>query len=194
MSAYSELRLLARQLSIQDAMRVAGSEVARRLLDRHKTFSYAQNGEDLIIDNILGLRSPGRYVDVGCNHPIQWSNTYRLYLSGWTGLAIDANPAYAAAFRASRPRDQFINACVSDKVGDATLRIYRDPFLTSLTEHKVFDSPSQYAIETTQTVHTRTLDEILAASNFAPQFDLLSIDVEFHDQGKHTLSTAVHSS
>jgi hypothetical protein len=31
-------------------------------------------------------------------------------------------------------------------------------------------------------VHTRTLDEILAASNFAPQFDLLSIDVEFHDQ------------
>jgi FkbM family methyltransferase len=181
MPNYAKLLLLARQLPLRDAFRVGCTEIARWLLDRHKTVSYAQNGEDLIIDGLLRPGASGRYVDVGCNHPIQRSNTYRLYQRGWTGLAIDANLAFATEFAKLRPNDRFINVCVSDLETDATLRIYRDHLLSSLGSKKAFDSPTQYALESEQTVRTRTLNDILASCNFAPQFELLSIDAEFHD-------------
>src|SRR5262249_52403259 len=101
----AKLLPLAQQLPLRDALRVGCAEFARRLLDRHKTFSYAQNGEDLIIDVLLGRKSVGRYVDVGCNHPVRLSNTYRLYLRGWTGLAIDANSTFEKEFVRRRPND-----------------------------------------------------------------------------------------
>lgn len=55
--------------------------------------SYAQFGEDRVIDNLLGGIQQGFYVDIGCNMPIGCSNTWKLYLRGWGGIAIDGNSA-----------------------------------------------------------------------------------------------------
>lgn len=38
--------------------------------------SFSQEGEDLIVHNILYERENGFYVDVGAHHPLRFSNTY----------------------------------------------------------------------------------------------------------------------
>ena len=49
--------------------------------------SYSQLGEDLVILNHLewlgkNIKSPGFYVDIGAFHPLDGSNTYKLYRNG----------------------------------------------------------------------------------------------------------------
>ena len=40
------------------------------------------------LKNITHLNN-GIYIDVGCNHPIKFNNTYLLYKRGWSGINID---------------------------------------------------------------------------------------------------------
>ena len=60
---------------------------------RHKAFkkrkTYSQNQEDLFIDNYFKDKKDGFYLDVGCYHPIKFSNTALLYNRGWQGINID---------------------------------------------------------------------------------------------------------
>ena len=56
--------------------------------------SYSQLGEDLVILNHLerlgkNIKSPGFYVDIGAFHPLDGSNTYKLYRNGSSGVVID---------------------------------------------------------------------------------------------------------
>lgn len=55
---------------------------------------YSQQGEDEWIATNLSLPENGFYVDIGCAHPVQTSNTGFLRDKGWRGLAIDGNPAW----------------------------------------------------------------------------------------------------
>ena len=52
---------------------------------------YGQNREDEWIDKNLPLPDKGFYVDIGCEHPFNHSNTAFLRDRGWKGLAIDGN-------------------------------------------------------------------------------------------------------
>jgi FkbM family methyltransferase len=72
--------------------------------------SYAQAGEDRILDYILNQKQEGVYIDIGSNHPILNSITYLFYLRGWQGLCIDPNPTMIALANKLRPRDK--NLCV----------------------------------------------------------------------------------
>ena len=51
--------------------------------------SYSISGVDLIIDRIFKKKKTGVYIDIGCNHPIKYNNTYLLYKRGWNGINID---------------------------------------------------------------------------------------------------------
>ena len=50
--------------------------------------SYAQEGEDLLLERILGKQGKGFYVDVGAHHPVRFSNTFLFYKRGWRGINI----------------------------------------------------------------------------------------------------------
>lgn len=57
-------------------------EIVKRLLKRfgppflfYKK-SYAQEGEDLVVNRLLEGKKDGFYVDVGAHHPYRFSNTY----------------------------------------------------------------------------------------------------------------------
>jgi len=76
--------------------------------------SYAQNGEDVILNRVLGNITAGSYVEVGANHPRIDSISRSFYERGWSGLEIDPNPTFAALFREERPRDFFIEAAITD--------------------------------------------------------------------------------
>jgi len=56
---------------------------------------FSEDGCDKWIAENLQLPDRGFYVDAGCAHPWRYSQTAFLRNRGWTGLAIDGNPAYA---------------------------------------------------------------------------------------------------
>ena len=82
--------------------------------------SFSQFGEDHALLRLLKPRSTGTYVDVGANEPLEGSNTAFLYSLGWTGLAIDANPAFAPKFRKARPQDTFLTMGVALEPAELT--------------------------------------------------------------------------
>lgn len=75
--------------------------------------SYAQNGEDVVLQRALGHVGRGTYVDVGANHPVIDSVTHALVLSGWTGIDVEPVPAFATRLRAARPDNHVVEALVS---------------------------------------------------------------------------------
>ena len=44
----------------------------------------------------------GKFLDVGANHPIDWSNTYELEQHGWVGFLFENEPNAAAMLRKGR--------------------------------------------------------------------------------------------
>ena len=59
-----------------------------RALKKRKT--YSQHREDLFIDDYFKDKENGFYLDIGCYHPIKYSNTALLFNRGWKGINIDA--------------------------------------------------------------------------------------------------------
>ena len=58
---------------------------------RYVKKSYSISGVDLVIDRIFRNKKKGVYIDIGCNHPIKYNNTYLLYKNGWAGINFDIN-------------------------------------------------------------------------------------------------------
>ena len=51
--------------------------------------SYSISNVDLILERIFSKIKNGIYIDIGCNHPIKYNNTYLLHKKGWKGINID---------------------------------------------------------------------------------------------------------
>jgi len=83
-----------------------------------KRKSYSQFKEDIFIQNFFKNNLDGVYVDIGCYHPIKYSNTALLYNRGWSGYNIDINKASIDLFKIARPNDINLNYCLSSQVGE----------------------------------------------------------------------------
>ena len=76
--------------------------------------SHSQQGEDLIVESILGylgITKPS-YLDVGAADPIRINNTYLFYRKGCRGVLVEPNPAYCRRLTAARPGDKVLNVGV----------------------------------------------------------------------------------
>lgn len=62
--------------------RLLSDKVSRMEMAYGKTYSFAQFGEDLFIDNYFDMKDAGCYIDVGAFHPFNISNTYMFYKRG----------------------------------------------------------------------------------------------------------------
>ncbi|MCE9563400.1 MAG: FkbM family methyltransferase [Planctomycetes bacterium] len=69
--------------------------------------SFAQSGEDLIVNHIfVSLRLVVRsYLDIGAWEPIKSNNTYWFYRNGARGVLVEPNPDLTARLRDARPKD-----------------------------------------------------------------------------------------
>jgi FkbM family methyltransferase len=82
--------------------------------------SWSQFGEDLLLSHLLGQeQTNGFYIDVGCFHPVRYSNTYLFYRRNWRGLCIDPSPIAGAQWQRYRSRDTVITAAVGQARGEA---------------------------------------------------------------------------
>lgn len=75
---------------------------------------FSEDGCDAWLAQSGLLPSTGIYVDAGCAHPWRYSQTAFLRNRGWTGLAIDGDPAYAPEWEGIT-NAKFVNAVLSDK-------------------------------------------------------------------------------
>jgi len=143
--------------------------------------SFAQEGEDLILSRFIGEKKGGFYVDVGAHHPVRYSNTYLFYLRGWQGVNVDAMPGSMEPFRRLRPRDQNIEAAVSNSQRSLTYFAFNDPAMNTCDPNiaRQRDGLEHYRVIETRTIQPESLGALLR-NHLAPgqHVDFLSVDVE----------------
>ena len=76
--------------------------------------SYSMFGEDLKIKDFFKRKKKGIYVDIGCYHPLDGSNTYLLYKKGWSGINVDVNKTSIELFNIARKKDINLNIAISN--------------------------------------------------------------------------------
>jgi FkbM family methyltransferase len=147
------------------------------------TMSYSMCGEDLFLKRIFGKNNrSGFYVDIGCNNPIQKSNTFKLYLKDWNGICADGNAALIKKFRKIRRRDICLHAIVSDHCREMVF--YQDD-----TNHELSSVDTGLGTELKANnknlrevkLMSTTLEDIFNQHLGSRKIDLLCVDVEHHD-------------
>ena len=162
---------------------------------RHKCFlsrkQYSQWGEDLIIKEFFKGKKVGVYFDVGCFHPIMYSNTCALFKKGWHGVNIDINPTSVDLFNIVRPND--LNLCTTIDENSKEFKIFFDHSfspLNTLDESFYKDLKKSsfekfkkegFASGIEKKIKSKTIDEILKMFEPYDKVDFLNIDVEGMD-------------
>lgn len=142
--------------------------------------SHAQNREDVVLWRALGHLTDGVYIDVGANDPSEDSVTRSFYDRGWTGIAIEPGPLFAAKFRAERPLDVVVEAVVTDSVDQTlTLHMINETGLSTLVD-SIGQRHSETGFDVIDIeVAARRLDDVIAASRYAAgDIHFMSIDTE----------------
>ena len=153
---------------------------------RNKCFlnksQYSQWGEDIFISDYFKNKSDGIYFDVGCFHPIMYSNTCLLHKKGWSGINIDINPTSIDLFNIIRPKD--INLCTTIDDKKKEYKVYFDhPFSPINTLDKEYYNSFKdkfFKEGSSITIKSKSIDEILNPSKIK-NINFLNIDVEGMD-------------
>ncbi len=152
-----------------------------RVVDPWARLSYAQEGEDVLLDRLLAKQEKGFYVDVGAHHPKRFSNTHYFHMRGWRGINIEPNPTVHDLFRKMRSRDVNLQLGISDQPGELLYYEFDDPALNTFDEQlmRERESNTPYRVITTQRIKVELLATVLAAHLPPGQpIDFLSVDVE----------------
>ena len=139
-----------------------------------KRNTYSQWGEDLIIEKYF-QNKVGKYVDIGCFHPIRHSNTCLLYNKGWSGINIDLNPTSIDLFNIVRKKDINILATLSDKSNKEVNIFFEHSFssLNSLHKENFKSNKKNYTVKKS---YTKRFSDLINSN-----FDFLNIDCEGED-------------
>lgn len=149
--------------------------------EKYSKKSYSASAVDLVIARIFRNQKKGFYIDIGCNHPIKFSNTYLLYKKGWRGINIDADKESIVQFNKFRPDDVNINIGISSKKSLENFYVYHsrsalNTFNYDLTKKR------KAKIKNIKKAQVNTLNNVIDNSKFnRKKFDLLSIDIENYE-------------
>ena len=139
-----------------------------------KRKTYSQWGEDLVIEKYFQNKI-GKYVDIGCFHPIKYNNTLLLYEKGWTGINIDLNQTSIDLFNIVRKDDLNILACLSDKEEETV--VYFDNKFSALNSiYK--NNLNKFNIRDFKKIKVKTK---IFSNLVKDNFDFLNIDCEGND-------------
>lgn len=143
--------------------------------------SYAQEGEDIILNRFLAYQHKGFYVDIGAHHPTRFSNTYLFYKKGWSGINIDAMPGSMAEFQKLRPRDINIEIPISAKKQELKYFVFNEPALNTFSpsKAKAVAELENYELINSIDIETFPLSDVL--DQYLPPaqgIDFLTIDAE----------------
>ena len=139
--------------------------------------SYSMFGEDLVISKIFKNKKKGIYVDVGCYHPIEGSNTYLLFKKGWNGINIDLNKTSIDLFDKARSGDINLNLAISNK--SKKIKYYFRKKINMLnTINQNFAKNYFLKGFKTSYIQSQTLNYILKKFKYSQKIDFLNLDIE----------------
>jgi len=164
----------------RELRKVLGYQEPEKLLND----SYAQEGEDMILDRIFEGKHGGFFIDVGAHHPIRFSNTYKFYRKDWRGINIDAMPGSMDIFAKIRPLDINLETPVSDKEETLPFYVFNEPALNTFSNEVAAERSKkpEYQVVNIFNITTKTLASIL--EEYLPEnkrIDFLTIDAEGFD-------------
>jgi len=149
--------------------------------ERYTKKSYSLSNVDLIINYLFKNINKGVYIDVGCNHPIKFNNTYLLYKRGWSGINIDSDFDSIKLFNKFRSNDFNVRNIVSNDESVKKLYYYHKRSALNTLSKDLVDSraskPSKIIEE-----KSVTLNKIIEDSPYHnSKINLLSVDIENHE-------------
>ncbi len=153
------------------------SDEVQAFAARYGPGRHSEHAEEWLVRDFFQDRRGGVFVDVGANHPRQFSNTYYLETAlGWSGVAVEPLREFEPMYAELRPRTRFRAFFVSD-VSDATAKMYvlDDNSLVS-SQTKAF---TERYLGTSQerVVPTITLTDLLEKEGLS-RIDFLNMDIE----------------
>lgn len=184
-------RKLAQAALVQrHVSRHPGLKVINGDSNRLKGF-YSQDGQDAFVYSEFfpffeNEKIPKLFVDIGCNHPVQYSNSYFFEKHlGFKCIAVDPLPTYASLWSELRRSSRFHQVALGSAPSTAKLLMPRDPkvkageshsadmFSTLLNETSKVDSGKFQQVD----VPVVTAAALLDQENISA-VGILSIDVE----------------
>ena len=155
--------------------------IEKKYYDKYVKKSYSISNVDLVIDRMFASKNNGIYVDVGCNHPIKFNNTYLLYKRGWSGINIDLDSKSIKEFKKYRPKDYSVKKIVSNDKEMKDIYIYHERSAINTLSKDLVNYRKNKPKEVFKDRST-TLNQIIDESPFKEKkINLISIDIENHE-------------
>jgi len=149
---------------------------------RYSKQSFSISNVDLIIERIFQKKNKGIYIDVGCNHPIKYNNTYLLYKKGWNGLNIDLDQESINQFNKLRKRDTNIQALITEEDNEEKDLFFYHERSAINTISKDLANKRSNKFKKIKKIKGISLNSIIENSKFKDsKIDLLSIDIENYE-------------
>ena len=149
--------------------------------EKYSKKSYSISNVDLIIDRMFSNLNNGIYIDVGCNHPIKFNNTYLLYKRGWSGINIDLDSKSINEFKKFRPNDYNIKKIVSNNDEIKEIYLYHERSAINTLSKELVNSRKNKPKKIIKEKST-TLNKIIDESPFKnKKINLISIDIENYE-------------
>lgn len=145
--------------------------------------SYAQCGEDLIID-FLALKFGWKnfsYLDIGTNHPKKFNNTYLFYKKGNRGVCVEPDKNLVKSINASRGEDIVLNVGLSsgeESIADFYIMSVDTLNTFSKEDAEKLDKEGIYTIKEVVKVPLKNINNIISETFKGRTPNLVSIDVE----------------
>lgn len=141
-------------------------------------YTYAQNGEDVILQRVFRHIENGFYVDVGAQDPVVDSVTKAFYELGWHGVNIEPASTYLDLLKLDRPRDLNLGVIVSDAAGIASFFRIPDTGLSTTQPHLAEKAAQTHGFAVyPELIPSLTLSQILQSTGPA-EIHFLKVDVE----------------
>ena len=145
--------------------------------------SFSQDSEDDIVEKIFWGKQKGFFVDIGAHHPVDYSNTYKFYLKGWTGINIDPRPDIMLEFDKIRPNDVNLEIAIGDQKGEKDFYMFDQAGVNTFIKEIAFGRNllNGFKYIETRKVRTDTLINVFDKFVGAQKIDFLNIDVEGYE-------------
>jgi FkbM family methyltransferase len=152
---------------------------------KYQQISYAQSGEDLIVNFIfscLHIDKPS-FIDIGAHHPFYLSNTAFFYNKGCRGINIEPNPYLIRAFNKFRRKDINLNIGISDNNEELIYYIMSPPTMStfSLNEAERLEKETSIRKVEQKNILVKHINTVLDEYNSGIFPDFLSLDVEGYE-------------
>ncbi|MFA4826821.1 MAG: FkbM family methyltransferase [Candidatus Shapirobacteria bacterium] len=141
--------------------------------------SYAQNGEDIVLNRAFFQNSSGFFIDIGAADPVINSVTHLFHQRGWKGINIEPNPVFFQKLNNVRKDDINLNIGIGQKPKTSIFYNCLTVKEWSTFSHQLYLKHKSHGVKFKNIkVKIDTLENILDHLTLPKVIDFLKVDVE----------------